>query len=102
RRHTRCLSDWSSDVCSSDLLPTDGTQVPDYLVAKGASVPDLQVCYGLACDGTAGRVARFEARAEEAIPLTELAAGCLDIANAERSEERRVGEVGSTRCQTEC
>src|SRR5215212_10450292 len=21
RRHTRCLSDWSSDVCSSDLLP---------------------------------------------------------------------------------
>src|SRR5262245_63573865 len=25
RRHTRCLSDWSSDVCSSDLgLSTDG------------------------------------------------------------------------------
>src|SRR5262245_66448832 len=21
RRHTRCLSDWSSDVCSSDLAP---------------------------------------------------------------------------------
>src|SRR5205814_7944451 len=21
RRHTRCLSDWSSDVCSSDLEP---------------------------------------------------------------------------------
>src|ERR1039458_2692193 len=21
RRHTRCLSDWSSDVCSSDLYP---------------------------------------------------------------------------------
>src|ERR1035441_10735113 len=21
RRHTRCLSDWSSDVCSSDLWP---------------------------------------------------------------------------------
>src|SRR5262245_63281219 len=21
RRHTRCLSDWSSDVCSSDLVP---------------------------------------------------------------------------------
>src|SRR5438045_7509916 len=21
RRHTRCLSDWSSDVCSSDLPP---------------------------------------------------------------------------------
>src|SRR5258705_4698455 len=23
RRHTRCLSDWSSDVCSSDLLDRD-------------------------------------------------------------------------------
>src|SRR5205814_7710418 len=22
RRHTRCLSDWSSDVCSSDLIVT--------------------------------------------------------------------------------
>src|ERR1035438_3312956 len=22
RRHTRCLSDWSSDVCSSDLVGT--------------------------------------------------------------------------------
>src|SRR5437899_8228041 len=24
RRHTRCLSDWSSDVCSSDLVPALG------------------------------------------------------------------------------
>src|ERR1035441_10752618 len=24
RRHTRCLSDWSSDVCSSDLGNTPG------------------------------------------------------------------------------
>src|SRR5438045_5003712 len=24
RRHTRCLSDWSSDVCSSDLRRGDG------------------------------------------------------------------------------
>src|ERR1039458_10712932 len=33
RRHTRCLSDWSSDVCSSDL------KAPD-LVAK-TIVPDI-------------------------------------------------------------
>src|ERR1035441_7911487 len=25
RRHTRCLSDWSSDVCSSDLVDFDVT-----------------------------------------------------------------------------
>src|SRR5262245_65069067 len=24
RRHTRCLSDWSSDVCSSDLCEANG------------------------------------------------------------------------------
>src|SRR5262245_64642851 len=24
RRHTRCLSDWSSDVCSSDLAAAEG------------------------------------------------------------------------------
>src|SRR5262245_63610111 len=28
RRHTRCLSDWSSDVCSSDLLYGVGQGVP--------------------------------------------------------------------------
>src|ERR1035438_2827431 len=28
RRHTRCLSDWSSDVCSSDLYPKYGNLVP--------------------------------------------------------------------------
>src|SRR5205814_3601017 len=28
RRHTRCLSDWSSDVCSSDLLLARGHSFP--------------------------------------------------------------------------
>src|SRR5205814_3632929 len=28
RRHTRCLSDWSSDVCSSDLSSADVKVVP--------------------------------------------------------------------------
>src|SRR5258705_3133775 len=27
RRHTRCLSDWSSDVCSSDLIPRQGSDL---------------------------------------------------------------------------
>src|ERR1039458_10445343 len=30
RRHTRCLSDWSSDVCSSDLLKTGFTPRPRF------------------------------------------------------------------------
>src|SRR5262245_65011619 len=28
RRHTRCLSDWSSDVCSSDLDKLDAAAIP--------------------------------------------------------------------------
>src|ERR1035441_10906362 len=28
RRHTRCLSDWSSDVCSSDLYPARRQGIP--------------------------------------------------------------------------
>src|SRR5262245_65029075 len=29
RRHTRCLSDWSSDVCSSDLSRRSAAEVPE-------------------------------------------------------------------------
>src|SRR5262245_37486535 len=29
RRHTMCLSDWSSDVCSSDLMPNSSTATVD-------------------------------------------------------------------------
>src|ERR1035441_6371885 len=41
RRHTRCLSDWSSDVCSSDLLSTiAGTAFVDF-GAAGLLTPSL-------------------------------------------------------------
>src|SRR5262245_64888727 len=33
RRHTRCLSDWSSDVCSSDL--SSYTSLLDFIRARG-------------------------------------------------------------------
>src|ERR1035438_2437831 len=46
RRHTRCLSDWSSDVCSSDLgNRADSVRFPERLrvevdVATGLPLPD--------------------------------------------------------------
>src|ERR1039458_10409283 len=67
RRHTRCLSDWSSDVCSSDLYsyfgldPKDtplttfsiGIDTPEITKQKtleAADYPVLKVKVGLATD----------------------------------------------------
>jgi anti-anti-sigma factor len=43
-------------------LPTDGTNVPDYLMLRGDTPPSVQACYGLVCTGQLGRLARFEAK----------------------------------------
>src|ERR1035438_10595785 len=47
RRHTRCLSDWSSDVCSSDLVGAISTLAP-FMLPKliercRSRFPNLQV-----------------------------------------------------------
>lgn len=66
-------------------LPTDGTNVPDYLVAAGDSVPELQVCYGLLCEGELGGFARFDADAASGkAPLSSVVQGCLELAKADR------------------
>src|SRR5438045_9394817 len=63
-RHTRCLSDWSSDVCSSDL--------PARAQAVHAS-PSGRGVYGLSTSGTGVRG---------------------QSTSGIRSEERRVGKEG--------
>ncbi len=66
-------------------FPTDGTNVPDYLVAAGASYPDVQVCYGLSCEGQFCKLARFEAKNETGtVTLTQLVESALEIASAEQ------------------
>jgi anti-anti-sigma factor len=67
-------------------FPTDGTNVPDYLVAAGASYPDVQVCYGLACEGQFSKLARFEAKNEAGtVTLAQLVESALEIAGAEQA-----------------
>src|SRR5690554_8232680 len=39
RRHTRCGRDWSSDVCSSDLLFTQEAQLAPLMASTCASSP---------------------------------------------------------------
>src|SRR5262249_12780114 len=68
---------------SAAYLPTDGTNVPDYLAAAGTFVPQLQVLYGLVCEGTLARLARFEAKpGVGAGSLSALAEACLGRADA--------------------
>ena len=65
-------------------LPTDGTNVPDYAVARGTLVPTLHVLYGLACSGEFAHLVRFEpAKEQHPVTLTELVSHCLEIEEAE-------------------
>src|SRR5205814_7491081 len=93
RRHTRCLSDWSSDVCSSDLLAdhAHGALLPK----NGAPVQAHELA-----DAKAARVCQLEERAipERKRPrsrrLREQALDFLERERPRRSEERRVGKGG--------
>src|SRR5205814_4295220 len=73
RRHTRCLSDWSSDVCSSDLtLPALSTATPP---------------------GPLNRAALLVPSALPGLPASP--ASVVTIPS--RSEERRVGKECTSR-----
>src|SRR5262249_57862989 len=87
RRHTRLVSDWSSDVCSSDLMAVSGGHTPWQMLRALANeavpwefVHVVQVDERIAPAGDPDR------------NLTHL---------RERSEERRVGKGGGFRWGTE-
>ncbi|MBI3694685.1 MAG: STAS domain-containing protein, partial [Acidobacteria bacterium] len=64
--------------------PTDGTNVPDYLVSAGTFVPELLVLYSIVCQGEFAYLARFDPKKESnAAGLSDLVTTCLDIAGAE-------------------
>lgn len=75
-------------------FPTDGTNVPDYLIAAGNSLPDVQVCYCVACEGDFAKLARFEVNSEAgAVTLTQIVKAALDLAEAEQ-----VGLIMAAEC----
>src|SRR5260370_27568236 len=76
RRHTRFKCDWSSDVCSSDLLHLE------------ISDPNFFESSGLAVFGSEVWIGNFQMQALEIIP-GELLQG---FERGTRSEERRVGK----------
>jgi len=70
-------------------LPTDGSNVPDYLVSTGALIPELSVLYALICEGRFAQLARFEMPAGE--PPIGLSA--LALSGAESVEANVAGMV---------
>ena len=74
-------------------LPTDGTNVPDYLIASGSGLPDLKVLYGLTCEGPWRYLARFQAaRKDVSVTLSALMDACLEIAGTDIAAIAMVAE----------
>ena len=66
---------------SAAYLPTDGTNVPDFMVSSGELVPEMNLLYALRCEGDFTHLIRFEAAsAARPVSLTELVRTALEIA----------------------
>jgi anti-anti-sigma factor len=76
------FGEFLSAAGAAAYLPTDGSNVPDYLVGSETQGPELQVCHGLALTGAPQLLGRFEASPEGVVGLTRLAACCLTLADA--------------------
>src|SRR5205814_7703547 len=86
RRHTRCLSDLSSDVCSSDLILQS---------ARWGGLPAPSSCEAGHCATCMARVVegQVEMAKNDALTPEEVSDGWVLTCQAvPRSEERRVGK----------
>src|SRR3712207_9269110 len=102
RRHTRYWRDWSSDVCSSDLRPLEGTWPYLWIdatyvkVREGGRIVSMAtiVAVGVNTDGRR-EVLGVAAGASEAEPFWKAFLRSLadrGLRGVKRSEERRVGK----------
>ena len=86
---------------SAAYLPTDGTNVPDFMVSSGDLVPEMNVLYGLRCEGGFTHLMRFEAAsAESPISLAELvrtALGDFGRPSDRNGDGGRIGWTGGRR-----
>jgi len=64
--------------------PADGTNVADYLVAKGPLGSDIRLLYGLACDGAFAHLIRFQPlQAGAGVTPSQLATACLRVSGGD-------------------
>src|SRR3546814_11351567 len=116
--YERCISDWSSDVCSSDLLQVavSGPEQVELQLAGGIQLLDLrdqsaalvhadvagdQDSQGFARTDVAGIGALHEAFEIPAMrDHVEVCRACGDAGQRIRSEERRVGKECVSTCRS--
>src|SRR5579859_5527143 len=69
---------------SAAYLPTDDTNVPDFMVSSGELVPELNLLYGLRFEGGFTHLMRFEsADVANPIPLAEVTRTALQVSAAQ-------------------
>src|SRR5690242_21676712 len=94
RRHTRLTCDWSSDVCSSDLLSIPGS-VGSF---SGGSSANYKID-GVNGSGSAPAVPGCTPNSSTQVPAVGVSNGtsATVVDGGTRSEERRVGKEGRSR-----
>src|SRR5207245_6245189 len=91
RRHTSCYRDWSSDVCSSDLIVTHVTRsAVDVALAR-----EQHAAYAAALTAASWEIGQVPAAEDcpDSVFVEDTVVVVEDLAVL-RSEERRVGEGG--------
>src|SRR5438034_8976490 len=100
RRHTRSLCDWSSDVCSSDLIDARHRFLEHRVHVDVLYHGFVDPCSGMMMStwapGNAGRPS-FKGTSSSHLGTIAMRAVPLRIAILPRSEERRVGKEGRSR-----
>jgi anti-anti-sigma factor len=73
--------------------PSDGSNAPDYLLAQGSFVPELQMLYGIVLEGGFERLGRFEVNGDaRAVGLSTFAEMALEAAEVNQAAFVMVGE----------
>ena len=75
------------------FLPTDGGDVPDYLLSAERFVPELQTLGSVSWEGSFSHLVRFESTPGAAVSLETLAEQALAAVNAETAGLVMVGEI---------
>ena len=89
------FGEFISAVGCSAHLPTDGTDLPDFLISSQGYYPEVQVLYGVEIRGTPSQLVRFEGRGGASISLSQLVLACVQLSGKARLGFAIAAEAGS-------